>query len=103
MVSRPVWARGLKLMKTNRKKFTTKSRPVWARGLKLKRGLCNITRVVSRPVWARGLKLIENENKEKQGKVASRVGAWIETFSPNFNILENKLCPAWVETADQHD
>ena len=35
--------------------------------------------------------------------VAPRVGAWIETFSPSFNILENKLCPAWVETADQHD
>ena len=38
-----------------------------------------------------------------QHHVAPRVGAWIETFSPSFNILENKLCPAWVETADQHD
>ena len=36
-------------------------------------------------------------------QVVPRVGAWIETFSPSFNILENKLCPAWVETADQHD
>ena len=49
--------------------------------------------------------------------VAPRVGAWIETVFvfllhfgrlsrpvwARFNILENKLCPAWVEIADQHD
>ena len=57
----------------------------------------------SRPVWARGLKLHSSRPTKPPCRVAPRVGAWIETFSPSFNILENKLCPAWVETADQHD
>ncbi len=34
-MSRPVWARGLKLAFEHIPKRTSKSRPVWARGLKL--------------------------------------------------------------------
>ncbi len=34
------------------------SRPVWARGLKLLCGSCKVHIRKSRPVWARGLKLV---------------------------------------------
>ena len=55
------------------------SRPTWARGLKLL--LCHSQYLVypSRPTWARGLKLSPSERLVAEEYVAPHVGAWIET------------------------
>ena len=114
--SRPVWARGLKRSLSRTKTTRATSRPVWARGLKPV-AKCAESFGQSRAPCGRvdwnfwfGFVMFDV-------RVAPRVGAWIETLPPRlsnaekqsrpvwarFNILENKLCPAWVEIADQHD
>ena len=74
---------------------------MWARGLKPNwDDYCDVS-TRSRPVWARGLKLIDNANKEKQGKVAPRVGAWIETSESGTVSVMSGVAPrvgAWIET-----
>ena len=61
------------------RKLRALSRPAWARGLKLKllEGFCQD--MVSRPAWARGLKLFSAGGGRQTGNVAPPVGAWIET------------------------
>jgi len=56
------------------------SRPAWARGLKLI--LIDIISLfkLSRPAWARGLKRLIDTQRFNMIFVAPRVGAWIETF-----------------------
>ena len=57
------------------------SRPAWARGLKLVeyKGACEGAE--SRPAWARGLKRNKHIKSTLKPGVAPRVGAWIETSS----------------------
>ena len=74
-LSRPAWARGLKLIKRNGCQAFFSSRPAWARGLKHVAGL-----------WGRGM-----------SSVAPRVGAWIETRRVSrCSIRMNMSRPAWA-------
>jgi len=57
------------------------SRPAWARGLKLPLKYSCLTVEGSRPAWARGLKRSEYPRPVHGKEVAPRVGAWIETHS----------------------
>ena len=81
-MSRPAWARGLKLERLYiRHECHLESRPAWARGLK--RHQCSHRphrRTSSRPAWARGLKLVYSSQPQHLEVVAPRVGAWIETM-----------------------
>ena len=56
------------------------SHPVWVRGLKPYLLVAVIVYVWSHPVWVRGLKLGNWRKRIFQGRVAPRVGAWIETL-----------------------
>ena len=57
------------------------SRPVWARGLKPKAKIPRSNFNLSRPVWARGLKQCVVNDGARRAEVAPRVGAWIETVT----------------------
>ena len=78
-VSRPAWARGLKLIDGYMNFSGFLSRPAWARGLKRQKLDRAIRWVMSRPAWARGLKLDDGAPVIEARRVAPRVGAWIET------------------------
>ena len=56
------------------------SRPVWARGLKLISAALAAASSRSRPVWARGLKYLLRLAVGLAEAVASRVGAGIEMY-----------------------
>jgi len=66
------------------------SRPAWARGLKLIKGRLQIITSMSRPAWARGLKHVTVSLQQRAGNVAPRVGAWIETRDPNKELPEDE-------------
>ena len=56
-----------------------------------------VTIELSRPAWARGLKPVYGDEVNVEGKVAPRVGAWIETsigFKMDFVQYESR--PAWA-------
>mgnify|MGYP000421118234 CR=1 FL=1 len=77
------------------------SHPVWVRGLKPNKGTTYTKHLQSHPVWVRGLKQLFRKNQRKSGRVAPRVGAWIETAS--LILLQTKyyVAPrvgAWIET-----
>ena len=77
------------------------SRPVWARGLKLHAYRRSVSNFESRPVWARGLKLYKWRGVNRRKHVASRVGAWIETILTKTIIMKIKVASrvgAWIET-----
>ena len=78
------------------------SRPVWARGLKRELAASLTQGVASRPVWARGLKQRFHPPLQCDRTVAPRVGAWIETRSATgITINDFRVAPrvgAWIET-----
>ena len=56
---------------------------------------------MSHPVWVRGLKHLITPIRIRQGYVAPRVGAWIETFCTLLISLLVIVAPrvgAWIET-----
>ena len=71
------------------------SRPAWARGLKLGCKISYRDRKESRPAWARGLKL-NNRPIICRYNVAPRVGAWIETPDLMSAITASMSRPAWA-------
>ncbi len=95
-MSRPVWARGLKLSMLVTKNSLARSRPVWARGLKpsLLVGFCWYTTVAPRVgAW------IETANWKscpRVARVAPRVGAWIETSILHNVTIGNRSRPVWA-------
>ena len=91
--SRPAWARGLKRSTWVTFDFAVWSRPAWARGLKrhlLSRLVCG---VLSRPAWARGLKHEWSMQISGVRGVAPRVGAWIETCDNQHPIFDSCRAP----------
>ena len=77
------------------------SHPVWVRGLKLVLNVSNIYGRRSHPVWVRGLKHEQTCSILLRGKVAPRVGAWIETYLKGLTQVTNDVAPrvgAWIET-----
>ena len=57
--------------------------------------------MTSHPVWVRGLKHQRNQVKIPPGRVAPRVGAWIETYHHHKAYRHNNVAPrvgAWIET-----
>ena len=79
-MSRPAWARGLKLNGGVLGLTGITSRPAWARGLKPINALFVLCLSASRPAWARGLKHLPTSFENPKNYVAPRVGAWIETM-----------------------
>ena len=78
------------------------SRPVWARGLKLSYLTVCFVPIMSRPVWARGLKPMPLRLHLLVNIVAPRVGAWIETRFIDDYINDYDVAPrvgAWIETS----
>ena len=58
---------------------------------------------MSHPVWVRGLKLTPPPQPTRGGKVAPRVGAWIETIACVNRPPLSNVAPrvgAWIETSD---
>ena len=52
-------------------------------------------------MWVRGLKQNKQKMEEQKIRVAPYVGAWIETYDENGELLYNKVAPyvgAWIET-----
>ena len=80
--SRPPWARGLKPKAIKGVDLRNESRPPWARGLKLVVLCEQPDNAGSRPPWARGLKHSGCQRCPCRLLVAPPVGAWIETQQP---------------------
>ena len=64
------------------------SHPVWVRGLKQCSLVIEALNTLSHPVWVRGLKQ-QGELTKAQAEVAPRVGAWIETLTDKYPLLES--------------
>ena len=92
-MSRPAWARGLKLYIEGMGNVTLESRPAWARGLKPCTKLLPLFLYASRPAWARGLKRGESTVLKGMRWVAPRVGAWIETILHRYNHTYRSRAP----------
>ena len=81
-MSRPTWARGLKLLRRYQRRQEPHVAPhvgawietsvLWYFGQTL----------LSRPTWARGLKPQDLRQEYRAPRVAPHVGAWIETLLP---------------------
>ena len=71
-VSRPAWARGLKLHYLSEDGTAVVSRPAWARGLKSIMERVENWNGMSRPAWARGLKWLSEEEAAKVMRRAPR-------------------------------
>ncbi len=59
---------------------------------------------MSHPVWVRGLKQKLQNQYHEHGKVAPRVGAWIETPASPDDLKLSDVAPrvgAWIETVDR--
>ena len=70
------------------------SRPAWARGLKLHYIQDTTLERQSRPAWARGLKPDKKCGAVFADTVAPRVGAWIETATTEIvTILSPSRAP----------
>ena len=99
--SRPMWARGLKLLLQHAHRCENRSRPMWARGLKHEARFAATEKSKSRPMWARGLKLSNLHPGYSAQTVAPHVGAWIETILRCKGELPRGVAPhvgAWIET-----
>ena len=72
------------------------SRPSWARGLKLIERACAFAALQSRPSWARGLKRNDNARHRQAECVAPLVGAWVETRPTKHPFPNLKSRPSWA-------
>ena len=71
------------------------SHPVWVRGLKQNRIYHHLVQYQSHPVWVRGLKHLF-KTRQFYGRVAPRVGAWIETAGLSRAETATESHPVWV-------
>ena len=102
VLSRPSWARGLKLHERDASITPERSRPSWARGLKRRAagGTCGASTVAPfMGAW------IETGRRRRSGgsrtRVAPFMGAWIETVVRPRVRREDAVAPfmgAWIET-----
>ena len=86
-LSHPVWVRGLKLWLKSPRMRLVVSHPVWVRGLKQNKVMKHTILRKSHPVWVRGLKHNCTCSRLHRGRVAPRVGAWIETSIVVFIVM----------------
>ena len=78
------------------------SRPTWARGLKLAVSAVSLMLPLSsRPTWARGLKLCSGVRLRKYRFVAPHVGAWIETITVMVGGWLRSSRPTWARGLKQ--
>ena len=74
----------------------TRSHPLWVRGLKRKYSSYLQSHLKSHPLWVRGLKLLSTAMYGSGHRVASFMGAWIETFLFSYIDILSLSHPLWV-------
>ena len=82
-----MWVRGLKQGTGKTTVILVESHPMWVRGLKLSRNWCIDLTKKSHPMWVRGLKHLISFSLRTIVKVASYVGAWIETIATPAGVM----------------
>ena len=88
----------------NAKRESRRSHPMWVRGLKHKDSAACVARLQSHPMWVRGLKHPPKISSGGGQRVASYVGAWIETQlfkEERFEELVASYVGAWIETREK--
>ena len=104
-LSRPAWARGLKLFRRRLRRVGSWSRPAWARGLKLGHAHLGGLLVCVAPRVGAWIETRSTNEQRNVQHVAPRVGAWIETAASRKTSCARAVAPrvgAWIETCGYH-